>query len=252
MHAQVSHLMPLDEAARQALGITIPQAQKPDNDQRLLTAPVFANAPEPFGHLWRNLATLENQLAEQLLEQPDCALVIGVHAFFLHEGAEGIALMHAARYGDEFFDAQSRFDLDMGWVDVDTAEIEDYNLTLEQAIRDFGSLSRISVPAATGTEVGAEVTHPFPTSLERLTEQLQARGVSRFELSGITNAMYVGMVIAESGDHVAQDIGRGRVYVHVKDNLSVVPAVGQKPTITFKDGRGFVSGLDEPAAERGR
>ncbi|HEX7648061.1 MAG TPA: hypothetical protein VF450_11695 [Noviherbaspirillum sp.] len=49
-----------------------------------------------------------------------------------------------------------------------------------------------------------------------------------------------GPVVASTAWHVAQDIGRGRAKIHVKTDLDKVPAVGDRMSVTYRDGRGSV------------
>ena len=252
METSATQWVPLDDAVRHSLGIAAPVTNTPQNAERLVRTAVFADAPEPYGSLWRNLVALENQLAELMLEQPSNLLVLGGDAFFLQDQPDGIHLMHANAIDGKFFDAQSRLDFDLDWVDADPEHLEDYNRILQASINEVVALNQYGLPQASVEEVVSQTGDSNATSLEHMAEQLQRRGISRFELSGITNALYVGRVIEETVDHIAQDIGRGRIFVHAKQSLSPVPSLGERPTIKFQEGRGFVSGPNGLDADRGR
>lgn len=68
----------------------------------------------------------------------------------------------------------------------------------------------------------------------------------------VDGRLYIGKVIAVSGLHVAQDIGRRAAVIHDLRALDKVPAVGDNLTVKFDFGRGKVTDMGQKGKDLGR
>ena len=99
---------------------------------------VFEDAPEPVGMLWRNLTRLENTLAEKLLQLPlGTLVVVEQDAWILREDGTHVVLCHGNYADQAISEESSRFDFDLGWVDVEPNELQDYLERVTRAIDEF-------------------------------------------------------------------------------------------------------------------
>lgn len=94
----------------------------------------FADAPD-IGHLWRQLWELENQLADRLLEHPlGAAAIVDGDAWMLRDDGENLYLVHGNWDGSTLTDETSRFDFDLGWIDIDEDGLHHAISMVQQAI----------------------------------------------------------------------------------------------------------------------
>lgn len=76
--------------------------------------------------------------------------------------------------------------------------------------------------------------------------QVEEKGFNVEGVSGTSDHLYIGPIVAVSALHVAQDIGQHRVVIHNIHSLDKTPALGDRQEVTFKDGRGVVSPQNSP------
>lgn len=94
----------------------------------------FADAPD-IGHLWRQLWELENQLADRLLEHPlGAAAIVDGDAWMLRDDGENLYLVHGNWDGSTLTDETSRFDFDLGWIDIDEDGLHHAISMVQQAL----------------------------------------------------------------------------------------------------------------------
>ncbi len=101
---------------------------------------VFQNAPQPYASLWNNVSVLENQLAEKLLARPAALegfVLVDRDAWLLVEAGDHLQLCHANLVGGELVDETSRFDVDLGWVDIEEDALQSYLDVLQTAVEEF-------------------------------------------------------------------------------------------------------------------
>lgn len=104
---------------------------------KIKTDLVFADAPEPIGMLWRNLCSLENQLAEKLQGKHGAVVIIDQDAWMLLEQCDELLLYHATYIDERLNDEVSRFDHGLDWVDIEEDQLQDYNHLLQRAVDEF-------------------------------------------------------------------------------------------------------------------
>lgn len=88
---------------------------------------VFADAPGELGTAWAELCEAENHLAVRLAQlEPGTRVLNGPDAWYLQDVDGQRVLMHAVLVDGEPQEGSSRFDFDLGWVDIDAEELRDY------------------------------------------------------------------------------------------------------------------------------
>lgn len=86
----------------------------------------------------------------------------------------------------------------------------------------------------------------------KLKAELGSQGYGNFTDSGVEGRSYIGRVVAASGLHVAQDVGRRSVALHDIRSFDKVPAVGDSLTVKFENGRGIVTDMVRASKDLGR
>lgn len=89
-------------------------------------------------------------------------------------------------------------------------------------------------------------------SEDKLRKGLKYQGYESIEKSGVDGRQYMGKIVAASKLYVAQDIGRRVVVIHDTRTLDKSPAVGDRLTVKFKDGRGQVTDMVKAGKDLGR
>ena len=100
-----------------------------------LSKDIFFADAQDIGHLWRQLWELENQLADRLLEHPlGTAAIVDEDAWVLRDDGEKLMLVHGFWSGSQLSDETSRFDFDLGWIDIDEDGLHHAISKVQQAL----------------------------------------------------------------------------------------------------------------------
>lgn len=105
----------------------------------LRTDRVFADAPGEVGAAWANLCEEENRLAGYLSSQEEgTAVVLDGDAWYLEmDEGQQLVLMHGEVVDGKIKNASSRFDFDLGWVDIQAEEVAAYTSRVSSVADDF-------------------------------------------------------------------------------------------------------------------
>lgn len=89
---------------------------------------------------WRNLAALENQLAELLAKHTGKMVANELDAYYLKIVDGELILCHATFIDGQLADESSRFDFDLEFVDITADELQFAIRGLETCIENFAAL----------------------------------------------------------------------------------------------------------------
>lgn len=81
---------------------------------------------------------------------------------------------------------------------------------------------------------------------------VEGHGYAFPDKSGGQDRDYMGPIVAVSGLHVAQDVGRRQTVIHDIRTLDKAPQLGDRLNVKFKDGRGLVTDLVRAGKDLGR
>jgi hypothetical protein len=126
-----------DAAVAVSMRVAIERTPAPSFPIR--TDRVFADAPGEVGAAWANLCEEENRLAGYLSSQDEgTAVVLDGDAWYLELGeGQQLVLMHGEVVDGKIKNASSRFDFDLGWVDIEAEEVAAYTSRVSSVADDF-------------------------------------------------------------------------------------------------------------------
>lgn len=103
---------------------------------------VFADVEGMLGVLWNQFCFIENELAEMLHSLPlGTAVVLDGDAWVLRDDGACLVLVHGNYADGEITDEESRFDFDLGRIDVNEDELQSYIERVQKAMSSFNTVN---------------------------------------------------------------------------------------------------------------
>lgn len=110
-------------------------------DAKPLRTDFMFDDDQNFGHLWRELWTLENELGTRLLDHPIGTMVVsGDDAWVLRDIGDELVIVHGNWSEGHISDETSRYDFDLDWTDVDETDLSEGISRLQHALLNFEAL----------------------------------------------------------------------------------------------------------------